>query len=78
MAGYGPRLVFPVDLKRKPWEQKYRLHNRWHPDIPPAVEVKAGEGFRVEMMDYSGGCITSNYSAEDIKFADLSVVSSST
>ncbi|PNX56211.1 acetamidase/formamidase family protein, partial [Trifolium pratense] len=35
MAPYGSRLVVPVDLKKKPWEQELLLHNRWHPEIPP-------------------------------------------
>ncbi|KAK1589400.1 hypothetical protein Q3G72_033634 [Acer saccharum] len=73
MQEYGPRLVVPIDLKKKPQEQKHRLHNRWHPEIPPVAEVKAGEVFRVEMMDFSGGRITRNYSADDIKFADQSI-----
>ncbi|KAK3221256.1 hypothetical protein Dsin_008281 [Dipteronia sinensis] len=78
MQEYGPRLVVPIDLKKKPQEQKHRLHNRWHPEIPPVAEVKAGEVFRVEMMDYSGGGITRNYSADDIKFADQSIIQEGT
>lgn len=69
------RLVVPVDLKKKPWEQKLPLHNRWHPEIPAVAEVKAGEVFRVEMVDFSGGGITNNPTAEDIKYADPSIVS---
>ncbi|CAI0406327.1 unnamed protein product [Linum tenue] len=66
----GARLVFPIDLKKKPCEQKLPLHNRWHPDIPPVADVVAGELFRVEMMDFSGGRITQEFSAEDIKHAE--------
>ncbi|GMP27778.1 hypothetical protein CsSME_00003616 [Camellia sinensis var. sinensis] len=43
MAPPTPRLVAPIDLKKKPWEQKHPLHNRWHPDIPSVAEVKTGE-----------------------------------
>ena len=75
MALHGARLVVPIDLKKKPREQKLPLHNRWHPDIPPVAEVKVGEVFRVEMVDCNGGGITKEYTAEDIKHADLSVVS---
>ncbi|CAN1815204.1 fmdA [Linum perenne] len=71
---YGARVVFPIDLKKKPWEQELPLHNRWHPDIPPVADVVAGEVFRVEMMDFSGGRITKEFTAEDIKFADPTVV----
>lgn len=70
------KLVVSIDLKKKPWEQKYPLHNRWHPDIPPVAEAKEGELFRVEMMDFSGGAITKNPTADDVKYLDCSVVSS--
>ncbi|KAL3592173.1 hypothetical protein D5086_010813 [Populus alba] len=73
MEQHGARLVFPIDVKKKPWEQKLPLHNRWHPDIPPVAEVTVGELFRVEMVDFSGGRITKEYSAEDIKNADPSI-----
>lgn len=75
MAHFGARLVIAIDVKKKPCEQRLPLHNRWHPEIPPVAEVKAGEVFRVEMMDFSGGRITRDYSAEDIKHADPSIVS---
>lgn len=75
MAQYGPRLIVPIDVKKKPWEQKLPLHNRWHPAIPPVAEVKVAEVFRVEMVDFSGGGITKDYSAEDIKHAEPSIVS---
>ncbi|KAL9678216.1 hypothetical protein QQ045_016055 [Rhodiola kirilowii] len=74
MAHCGPRLVIPIDLTKKPCEQKHPLHNRWHPDIPPVDEVREGELFRVEMVDFSGGLITKEYSAEDIKQANPSIV----
>ncbi|KHG09670.1 fmdA [Gossypium arboreum] len=75
MAHYGAKVVVPIDLKKKPWEQKHPLHNRWHPDIPVVAEVKDGEVFRVEMVDFSGAGITSDYSAEDVKHADQSIFS---
>jgi formamidase len=75
MARYGSRLVVSVDLKKKPWEQELPLHNRWHPEIPPVAEATTGELFRVEMIDFSGGAITQNYTAEDAKHVDLYAVS---
>lgn len=74
MAPQTPRLVVPVNLKRQPWEQELPLHNRWHPQIPPVAEVKAGEFFRVEMVDWTGGVICDNDSASDVKTIDLSTV----
>lgn len=68
-------VMVPIDLKKKPWQQKFPLHNRWHPEIPPAAEVKVAEFFRIEMVDFSGGGITKDYSADDIKHVDNSVVS---
>ncbi|XP_062076373.1 uncharacterized protein LOC133781416 [Humulus lupulus] len=69
MAQYGPRLIVPIDVKKKPRGQKVPLHNRWHPDIPPVAEAVTGKVFRVEMMDFSGGSITKDYTADDIKNA---------
>ncbi|KAG7544710.1 Acetamidase/Formamidase [Arabidopsis suecica] len=71
MAPLSPRVVVKVDLKKKPWQQNQPLHNRWHPEIPPVAEVKAGEFFRVEMIDCMGGVVKDNDSASDIKNADL-------
>ena len=56
---------------------KHPLHNRWHPDIPAVAEVKDGEAFRVELVDFSGSGITNDYSADDVKHADQSIASSS-
>lgn len=75
MGDYGSRLVVSVDVKKNPWQQKLPLHNRWHPEIPPVAEVKVDELFKVEMLDFSGGAITTDYSAEDVKHADNSFVS---
>ncbi|XP_038883823.1 formamidase-like isoform X1 [Benincasa hispida] len=73
MAPSTPRLVVPVDLKKKPWDQNLPLHNRWHPLIPPVAEVHTDELFRVEMVDWTGGVIGDNDSASDVKLIDLSV-----
>lgn len=75
MAPSTPRLVVPIDLKKKPWEQELPLHNRWHPQIPSVAEVKSGEMFRVEMVDWTGGAVRDDDSAIDIKSLDLSTVS---
>lgn len=71
----GARLVVPIDVKKKPGQQEVPLHNRWHPAIPPVAEVRTSELFRVEMVDFSGGGITKDYTAQDIKFQDPSIVS---
>ncbi|XP_042508259.1 formamidase-like [Macadamia integrifolia] len=66
------RLVVPIDLTKKPSEQKVPLHNRLHPDIPPVAEITEGEVFRVEMMDWIGGAIGDNDTALDLKTINLS------
>ncbi|WJZ91870.1 hypothetical protein VitviT2T_010909 [Vitis vinifera] len=75
MAPSTPRLVVPIDLKKAAWEQKLPFHNRWHPKIPPVAEVKAGEFFRVEMVDATGGGIKDDDSSLDVKHIDASTVS---
>lgn len=70
MAPHTPIPLITVDLKKKPWEQEKPLHNRWHPEIPHVAEATEGELFRVETVDFSGGMIKDNNSAEDIKFVD--------
>ncbi|GAB2272778.1 hypothetical protein Dimus_007597, partial [Dionaea muscipula] len=60
MAQRTSILVVPIDLKKKPREQKLPLYNRWHPHIPPVAEVKTREIFRVDMVDWTGGAIADN------------------
>ncbi|KAL9289472.1 putative formamidase [Arabidopsis thaliana] len=74
MAPASPRVVVKVDLKKRPWQQTQPLHNRWHPEIPSVAEVKPGELFRVEMVDWTGGAVKEDGSAGDIKSIDLSTV----
>ncbi|XP_022885985.1 uncharacterized protein LOC111402130 isoform X2 [Olea europaea var. sylvestris] len=74
MAPLTPRLIVPIDINKKPWEQEVPLHNRWHPMIPPVAEVKTGEIFRIEMVDWTGGAIKDDNAAVDVKNLDLSTV----
>ncbi|MCE0722569.1 formamidase [Legionella resiliens] len=69
-----PKTIITVDLNKKPHEQPYPLHNRWHPDIPAVATVKPGDIFRVECLDWTGGQIKNNDNADDIKFVDLTQV----
>jgi formamidase len=65
------RTAVKVDINKPAWEQK-GIHNRWHPDIPFAASVKQGEPFKVECLDWTGGQIKNNDSADDILNIDLS------
>lgn len=69
-----PRTIINVDLTKPPHEQPTPLHNRWHPDIPPVVAVNPGDVFRVECVDWTGGQIGDNDSANDVRDVDLTQV----
>jgi formamidase len=62
-----------VDIADSPTKQDV-LHNRWHPDIPIVSWVKPGDQFRVECVDWTGGQIADDDSAQDIKVVDLTKV----
>lgn len=47
---------------------------RWHPDIPPVAEVAEDQLFRVECVDWTGGQIGDNDSADDVRDVDLTQV----
>ncbi|MFI5344612.1 MAG: formamidase [Chlamydiales bacterium] len=68
------KTVISIDLSKAPDAQLQPLHNRWHPEIPPIVEVLPGDTFRVECIDWTGGQIKDNDSAEDVRTLDLSRV----
>ncbi|MEJ2685958.1 MAG: acetamidase/formamidase family protein, partial [Gammaproteobacteria bacterium] len=66
--------LISVDLNKSPEEQADVLHNRWHPDIPAVATVKPGDEFRVECIDWTGGQIGNNDSANDVRDVDLTRV----
>jgi formamidase len=68
------RTVCKVDVKRPAKEQPTPVHNRWHPDIPSVATVEPGEVFKVECLDWTGGQIGNNDSADDIHNVDLTQV----
>jgi len=69
-----PKTLINVDLSKSPENQPMPLHNRWHPLIPHIASVVPGELFRVECIDWTGGQIKDNDSAEDIAKVDLTRV----
>lgn len=68
------KTIVKLDLDKKPWEQDGQVHNRWHPDLPMIAMVKPGDEFRVECMDWTGGQIGNNDSANDVRDVDLTQV----
>ena len=69
-----PNTIIDVDVSKSPREQPVPLHNRWHPDIPSVVSVNPGDLFRVECIDWTGGQIGDNDSANDIRDVQLTQV----
>ena len=67
-----PEVVFTVDQSKSMRDQAVPGHNRWHPDIPPAVTVRPGQDFRVECRQWTDGQIGNNDSANDVRDVDLS------
>lgn len=70
MGKSGIRTVGKVDLE-KPASEQPNLHNRWHPDIPVAGTIKDGETVKIECVDWTGGQIGNNDSADDVRNVDL-------
>ncbi|GAB3281955.1 formamidase [Kineosporia babensis] len=69
-----PELLYPLDSTKRFTDQEKVGHNRWHPDIPPAVTVRPGDEFRVHVREWFDGAIRNDDSAEDILNAPLSTV----
>jgi formamidase len=69
-----PEVLFHVDPSKPMAQQEVPGHNRWHPDIPPAVSVRPGDVFRIECLDWTDGQIGNNDSANDVRDVDLTRV----
>ncbi|MCB1850828.1 MAG: acetamidase/formamidase family protein [Gammaproteobacteria bacterium] len=65
--------IIKIDLNKTPYENE-GIHNRWHPDIPMAVMVKPGDDFIVQTYDWTGGQISNDDDAADVRDVDLSQV----
>lgn len=70
-----PEVKFEVDVDSPPDEQPgTNPFNRWHPDIPAAVEVDDGETARLEALDWTGGQITDADDPNEVRDVDLNQV----
>ncbi|KAL4781478.1 Acetamidase/Formamidase [Aspergillus varians] len=69
----GIRTAIKVDLNKPAWEQK-GLHNRWHPDVPSYSTIANNEVVKIECLDWTGGQIQDNDSADDVKNVDLTQI----
>jgi formamidase len=61
------KTLFKVDLAKHPSELAVKPHNRWHPDIPIVEWVKPGAEFRMECYDWTGGQISNNDDANEVR-----------
>lgn len=63
-----PYIIKPLTDSFLAWQ------NRWHPDIPFAGTIKDGETVKIECVDWTGGQIGNNDSADDMKNVDLTKI----
>jgi len=59
-----------IDRSKRLKEEPHTGHNRWHPDIPPVIEVEPGEEAVLETRDSSDGQIKPGMSASDLARLD--------
>jgi formamidase len=59
---------------RRAADQEDKVHNRWHPDIKPIVEISPGDEIRLECIGYDDYQLKDTDSVEDVKKLDLSRV----
>ena len=60
-----------IDRNKRLKEEPHTGHNRWHPDIPPILEVAPGEEVALETRDASDGQIKPHMSVEDLFDMDM-------
>jgi formamidase len=70
MASHELRVDRSIPLREEP----SRCHNRWHPDIPPALVCRPGDDVVLHTRDAVDGQFTMDSSHEDVPRADRSVV----
>ena len=58
-----------IDRKRKLRDEPHTGHNRWHPDIPPVIEVDEGEEVALETRDGIDGHL--NAKSTEADFASM-------
>ena len=68
-----PETLIKVDLAQSPYENE-GVHNRWHPDIRPALRVDPGDTVALETRDAFDGAITPDMTVADFHRIDLNVV----
>ncbi|KAK4936568.1 hypothetical protein LTR28_010121 [Elasticomyces elasticus] len=75
MGKQGIRHANTISLEEEAHKQPH-LHNRWHPDtkVPFCGTIKNGETVKIDCVDWTGGQIKNNDSADDVRNVDLTRV----
>ncbi len=60
-----------IDRNKPLADEPHTGHNRWHPDIPPALKVEPGDQVVLETRDALDGLITPGSMSADIVMLDL-------
>ena len=63
-----------LDYSKQCGDEPEKGHNRWHPDIPPAVRADEGEEVVMQTRNAFDGQITPNTQAPDLLQTDLGLV----
>jgi len=63
-----------IDRKKHLADEPKTGHNRWHPDIPPVVEVEQGDEVMLETRDAIDGFLTPNSTAADLSSLPLGAI----
>ena len=56
-----------IDRNKQLWEEPDKGHNRWHPDIPPALEVEPGEVVVIETRGPGDGQVRPSAASEQLE-----------
>lgn len=63
-----------LDYSKQCADEPTKGHNRWHPDIPPAVEVASGEEVVLQTRNALDGGVTPASKPEDLRNINLGLV----
>ncbi len=62
-----------INREKRLKEEPHTGHNRWHPDIPPILEVNTGEEVLLETRDAFDGQIRDGMTVDDLDLIDTKV-----
>jgi formamidase len=63
-----------IDRRKPLRDEPHSGHNRWHPDIPPALRVEPGDTVVLETRDALDGVVTPEMTSADLHRVDLGLV----